>query len=186
MKESRPRFARNKRELCRLIGVSHPTLYRALALPNAPRPRHDGRWPVAAIRKFVVTEAKKLQGPREKDRLQTELLTLRIQRATRELADYETAVRSKLEAEMKAHVVSAIQVWGYHVKRLKDELAPRFEALSGREIYELWTARENQVMREFAEDLKKQLKAFDAEELKVIPFKVNGNGATASVGVKSA
>ena len=60
-------FARSKVEAAKLAGMSRTNLYHVLRLPGAPSPKADGRWNVAEIRKFALKEAKKLEGPRERD-----------------------------------------------------------------------------------------------------------------------
>src|SRR5258708_26367678 len=90
-----PKFAQNKTEAAKLAGMSRTTLYQLIRLPGFPSPRADGRWSVAAIRKFALQSAKKLAGPQERDRLQMELLNLKIQRAGQELTDFEQQLPEK-------------------------------------------------------------------------------------------
>src|SRR5438128_10083567 len=94
-----PKYARNKTEAAKLAGMSRTTLYQLMRLPGFPAPRADGRWSVAAIRKFALQSAKKLEGPKERDQLQMELLNLKIQRASKELTDFEKELREKVIQE---------------------------------------------------------------------------------------
>lgn len=48
-----PKFAKNKVELAKLLGVSVKTIHRASALPGWPKPASDGRWPVAKCKAIV-------------------------------------------------------------------------------------------------------------------------------------
>src|SRR5467141_525369 len=95
-----PKFARNKLEAAKLAGISRTTLYSLLRMSGAPAPRADGRWSVAAIRKFALQSAKKLEGPKVRDQLQMELLNLKIQRASQELTDFEKELREKVIKEV--------------------------------------------------------------------------------------
>src|SRR6266700_3227811 len=97
-----PRYARNKTEAAKLAGMSRTTLYALMRLPGFPAPRADGRWCIAEIRKFALREAKKLEGPQERDRLQMELLNLKIQRASQELTEFEKEIRDEIRAEFMA------------------------------------------------------------------------------------
>ncbi len=181
----RPRFAQNKRELCRLVGVSHPTLYRVLALPNAPRPRHDGRWPVAEIRRFALREARKLEGPKERDQLQNELLNLKIRRASQELSGFEQGIRDEITKEFLAALKSCMAVLVTALRKMPAELSGQFAGMEPMAIYTAWKTRLDQVLEDCGETLRDRAK-LDDDELNVIPFKANRNGATALIGVKSA
>src|SRR6266480_5477361 len=134
-----PRYARNKRELARLAGMSHVTLYQLLRLPNAPIPKADGRWLVSDILRFALKEAKKLEGPREEDRLRMELLNLKIRRASQELAGFEQEIRDKITDEVRAYFKQGIQILASRLKLLPRDLATKADGLPARQIFEIAT-----------------------------------------------
>src|SRR5213078_3485027 len=118
-----PRFANNKTEAARLAGMSRTTLYQLMRLPGFPAPRADGRWCVAEIRKFALKEAKKLEGPQERDRMQMQLLELKIRRASQELADFEQKLRNEISAEVREHFKRAINIMAGRRKMMPRALA---------------------------------------------------------------
>src|SRR5439155_26322813 len=124
-----PRFASNKTEAARLAGMSRTTLYQLMRLPGFPAPRSDGRWCVAEIRKFALREAKKLEGPQERDRLQMELLNLKIRRASQELVEFEQKIRDEISAEVSGHFKRAINMMAGRLKMMPRDLATKCEGL---------------------------------------------------------
>src|ERR1043166_211406 len=117
-----PRFASNKTEAAKLCGGSRTTLYALMRMSGFPKPRADGRWSIAEIRKFALTEAKKLEGPQERDRLQVELLNLKIKRASQELVEFEQNLREEITAELRAHFQANIALLAGKLKSLPRDL----------------------------------------------------------------
>jgi hypothetical protein len=169
-----PRYAQNKRELAKLAGMSHTTLYRLLRLPGAPRPRADGRWPVSAIRSFALKEAKKLEGPKEEDRLRMELLNLKIRRASQELVEFEQRIRNKITDEVRVHFKSAVNILAGRLKTLPRDLATKCEGLSAQEMFKLSTDLLYAAFAEARKDFDAAMPE-EAEEKKLIVF---GNGVS--------
>src|SRR5882724_6773544 len=95
-----PRYARNRVEAARLACISRTAFYQLSRLPDFPAPKVDGRWDVAKIKKFALAQATRIKGPLEKDKLQMQLLDLKIRRASQELADFERTLRADIEAEV--------------------------------------------------------------------------------------
>jgi hypothetical protein len=174
------RYAQNKSEAARLAGMSRRSLYHLLRLNGAPISRADGRWDVAAIRKFALKSAKRLEGPLKRDELQEELLTLKIRRATQELTDFEQELRDSISAELGKHFVASVNLLAGRLKGLPRDLAAKCEGMSAREIFNassdlLWRAFEV-ARQEFLARMPNE----KAEQPKVLPFKArvesNGNG----------
>src|SRR5215470_1618223 len=98
--------ARNKTELAARLGYGRNTLYGFMRLPGFPEPDQAGCWNIAACRKFILRQAERVAGPVEKDRLGLRYLQLKCKRAEQELIEFETDLRSKIEAENLAlHVL---------------------------------------------------------------------------------
>src|SRR5262245_22554897 len=134
-----PRFARNKRELARFLGMSHPTLYSVLKLEGCPMPRADGRWPCAAIRKFALKSARKIEGPREEDRLRMELLKLKLRPATQELSEFEQKIRDQITAKVRERFKACVNILASRLKSMPRELACRCDGLGPQQVFKLST-----------------------------------------------
>ena len=132
-----PRYAQGKTEAARLAGMSRTRLYQLLRLPGAPAPKADGRWDVEAIRNFALRSAAKLRGPEERDKLQVELLNLRIKRAAAELSEFQDELRNKICDEYVRTFEFILRVAKIELHRVADKLGQTF---SNREITR--TARE--------------------------------------------
>lgn len=166
-----PRYARNKRELAKLVGCSHATLYRVLSLPGAPVPRGDGRWPVSAVRKFALREAKKLEGPKERDRLQMELLNLKIRRASQDVVEFEQGIRNKITDELRLHFKRAVNILAGRRKMLPRDLAGRCEGLSAQQMFKVSTELLYECFAAARKDFGAHVpEKADEPPAKVIPF----------------
>jgi len=168
-----PRFASNKTEAARLCGMSRNTLYQLMRLPSFPRPRADGRWCIAEIRRFALKSTKKLEGPNERDRLQMELLNLKIKRASQELSEFERKVRE----EITTGLVPLFDVGALLLKsgldRMRNELCPRFEGMGARSIWRLWRDSEKKVFNGVYAELRKRFDVPLSEPTEagnVVPF----------------
>ena len=167
-----PKFARNKTEAAKLAGMSRTTLYELLRLPGAPPPRADGRWSVAAIRKFALQSAKKLAGPKERDQLQMELLNLKIQRASQELTEFEGELREKVLQEAGEKFSKGFQMMVIRLDRLPQELAGRLAALDHPgEIRKLLKARLDDARRAAVNEFRIYMREADKQgENKIVDF----------------
>jgi hypothetical protein len=167
-----PKFARNKTEAAKLAGISRTTLYQLMRMPGFPSPRADGRWSVAAIRKFALQSAKKLEGPQERDRLQLDLLNLKIQRASQELTDFEKELREKVLQEAGGKFSRGFQTMVIRLDRLPQELAGRLAELDHPgEIRKLLKSRLDEARRAAVTEFKSYLREQEAKESGVIvPF----------------
>lgn len=164
-----PKFAHNKTEAARLAGMSRTTLYQLMRLPGFPSPRADGRWSVSAIRKFALQSAKKLEGPQERDRLQMELLNLKIQRAGQELTEFEAQLREKVIQEVGGAFSRGFQMLVIRLGRLPQELAGRLSGLPPNEIRKLLRARLDEARRAAVNEFKMFLRD-DKAENKIVEF----------------
>src|SRR6266481_2500730 len=134
-----PRFANNKTEAARLSGMSRTTLYQLMRLPGFPAPRSDGRWCVAEIRKFALREAKKLEGPQEREKMQMQLLDLKIRRAAQALTDFEQELRDSISGEVREHFKRAINIMAGRLKMMPRDLATRCDGMAARQIFQVST-----------------------------------------------
>jgi predicted DNA-binding transcriptional regulator AlpA len=167
-----PRYARNKTEAAKLAGMSRTTLYQLMRLPGFPAPRSDGRWCVADIRKFALREAKKLAGPQERDQLHMQLLNLKIQRASQELADFEQKLRDEITTEIGAHFKRAISIFASRLKQLPRDLAPRSEGLTAGEIFKIATSLLYAALDLARQDFLAHVPEKSEQQSKVVPFGV--------------
>lgn len=165
-----PRYANRKTELAQLIGISLTKLYQLQRLPGFPRPRSDGRWNVREVERFALNSAKKLVGPNERDRLQAELLTLKVQRATQELTEYS----QKLRAEIRSELIPMFDVGPALLKaglgRLRNECCPAFEGMNAREIWRVWRDGERRIFNEVYAALRKRFNIPLVEPTENIPM----------------
>lgn len=153
-----PRYARNKTEAAKLAGMSRTTLYEILRLPGAPAPRADGRWNVAEIRKFALQSAKKLEGPKERDQLQMELLNLKIQRASQELTEFEKELREKVIQEVGGKFSKGFQMLVVQLDRLPQEMAGRLSGLGPSEVRKVLRARLDEARRAAVNEFKSYMR----------------------------
>src|SRR5215472_18344102 len=90
------RHARNKTALATRLGYTRTSLYTFMRLPNFPAPDRQGRWNIAACRKFILKQAKRVHGPAERDRLALSLMELKVKRAEQELVSFAAELRAKI------------------------------------------------------------------------------------------
>jgi predicted DNA-binding transcriptional regulator AlpA len=165
-----PRYAGNKAEAAKLAGMSRTTLYQLMRLGNFPKPRADGRWCIAEIRKFALREARKLQGPQKRDELQMELLNLKIRRASQELAEFEQGIRDEITREFATAFKSCMGVLATALRKMPNELSGQFAGMEPIGIFRLWKTRLDDVLNQCAEKLS-QAGLDDDESNAVIPFR---------------
>src|SRR4029077_8954252 len=130
-----PRYANRKTELAQYIGISLSRLYQLQRLPGFPRPRADGRWNVREVERFALNAAKKLVGPNERDRLQAELLNLKIRRATQELTEFEQGIRDEITKGFMAAFESCMAVLVTALRKMPVELSGQFAGMEPMAIY---------------------------------------------------
>jgi len=168
-----PKFAQNKTEAAKLAGMSRTTLYQLMRMPGFPAPRADGRWSVAAIRKFALQSAKKLEGPQERDRLQQELLGLKIKRASQELTEFEEQLREKVIQEVGGAFTKGLSMLAIRLDRLPQELAGQFSGMSPGEIRKTLRATLDDARRsavnEFKDYMREEANRQKKEE-KIVQF----------------
>jgi len=150
------RYARNKTEAAKLAGMSRTTLYQLMRLPGFPAPRADGRWDVVAIRKFALKSAKKLEGPQERDRLQMELLNLKIQRASQELTEFEEKIRGEIRAEFMAVLTRNLAVFRRQLFMMPGLLCGQFSGMAPGAIKKLWEKRLNETVDEIRNGIEQR------------------------------
>jgi hypothetical protein len=181
-----PRYANRKTELAQYIGISLSRLYQLQRLPGFPRPRADGRWNVREVERFALNAAKKLVGPNERDRLQAELLNLKIRRATQELSEFEQGIREEITKEFVASFKSCMAVLATALRKMPNELSGQFAGMEPIAIFRLWKARLDDVLNQCGEKLKADAKLDDDGSNAIIPFsRATGNGAMTPNGAKT-
>jgi hypothetical protein len=133
-------FARNKTTLAQCLGISRTLLYEYLKLPSAPVPRHDGRWSVQAFRKFIAANAKKVKAPNEAEALKIQLLRIKAERESHELAVARDEVRTGIHDEYRQIFSRIIQSIFPRLRQMTGRLSPKFEGMGARDIKRLWDA----------------------------------------------
>jgi len=160
-------FARNKTTLAQCLGISRTLLYAYFKLPGSPMPRHDGRWSVSAFRKFIASHSNKVKMPNETEALKIRCLKIKAEREQHDLDVARGELRAAIERENLTLFRRAFGLLVAQFRRLPDELAPRFEGMSAREIHKKLTERQRQVFAQTAALLREESKE-GAEN--VIPF----------------
>jgi hypothetical protein len=118
--------ARNKTELAARLGYGRNTLYTFMRLPNFPSPDAQGRWNIAACRKFILRQSKRVAGPAEKDRLGLALMELKVRRAEQELTGFESELRAKILDEFVCTFEAILRVTKIELHRAIDKLGQYF------------------------------------------------------------
>jgi hypothetical protein len=116
--------ARNKTALAARLGYTRTTLYTFMRLPGFPVPDRRGQWNISACRKFILKQAKRVHGPAERDRMQAELLNLKIQRASQELADFEQRLSEEISKRFSNVAERAFAILATALNPLPQEVAP--------------------------------------------------------------
>src|SRR6266496_3190094 len=158
------RFVTNKTKLAAALGISRTLLYEYQRLPDAPAPCADNRWSVPAYRKFIASHAKKVKAPNEKEGLQIELLRAKLAREQHDLSESQQSTREKILSEVSEAVSDCNQMLRTEFFKMRNELCPRFEGKSAREMYKMWTDREREAFQKFCDALRKQTGAKIKEE----------------------
>src|SRR5439155_26392087 len=132
------------------------------------------------IRKFALREAKKLEGPQERDRLQMELLNLKIRSASQELADFEQKIRDEISAEIGGHFKRGVNIMAGRLKMMPRDLATKCEGLGAQQIFKLATEMLYAAFDEARRDFEAHVPEKAEQQPKVIPF-----GTAASQAMKA-
>jgi hypothetical protein len=173
------RFATNKTVLARCLRISMTLLYEYMRLPDAPAPCADGRWSVTAYRRFIAAHSKQVKAPNEKEALLIRKLQLQCEREEFALRETRQTTRKKILDELTPSFVAAVQLIRTELFKMKNELCPRFEGQSAREIYRLWTNREGEAFKNVTHELNKRTGGRIEEKdtrpaVKVVPFERRG------------
>src|SRR6266487_5992248 len=118
--------ARNKTQLAACLGYGRNSLYSFMRLDGFPKPDSRGQWDVASCRKFILKQAKRMHGPNERDRLQAELLSLKVEKAAKDLSGFEQTIRSEIQAEYCERVRVFTLGLSSELIRLADEIGRHF------------------------------------------------------------
>jgi len=111
-----------------------------------------------------------MQGPKERDALQMELLNLKIKRASQELAEFEQGIRDEITKEFVAAFKTCMAVLAAALRKMPNELSGQFSGMEPMTIYKLWNERLNDTLNQCAQKLG-QAKLDEAESGAVIPFR---------------
>ena len=130
-------------EIAHENGCSRTHIYALRKMQNSPRPvpGQRGKYRRSDWRRFIKKRPARVKPAGEKAEL--ELLCLRRKADLLELelrergGEVEAAIRAEYESALK----SSLEIFRGELWRMPMELSPRFEALSGREIYDLWRER---------------------------------------------
>jgi len=172
-----PARVSSKFKLAEALGISAPTLYQYLRLPDSPPPK-NGYWVVADFRKFI-TKRRGAMETSEKQQLQLELLKAKVEKERNGVDVVRATEREKATTECAKLVEGSHQVVRSEFYRMRCELCPRFEGLTARKMFALWTERETQMYRAICGELRERGLAIEEENTRpsnVVEFNGNGNG----------
>jgi hypothetical protein len=150
-----PSFASNKTKLAHALGIGRSLLYQFARLPDSPLPRANGMWHVPTWRAFIAKKRESVKAS-EKERLQIACLKIRLEREQHELDQARETTRKQILDDLTAQFVAAAQLIRTELFKVKNELCPRFEGQSAREIYRLWTDREGEAFKNVTHELNKR------------------------------
>ena len=176
----------SKVKLADALGISPPTLYAYLRLPDSPPARH-GYWYVADFRKFITRKRGAMETS-EKQQLQLELLRAKVDKERNGVDVVRSTEREKVtnehvKAAEASHLIARSELY-----RMKCELCPRFEGLSARQMFSLWTERERKMYYSICQELRKRGLPVEEENTQppenVVAF--NGNGKAPTLARKAA
>jgi hypothetical protein len=140
-----------------------------MRIPGFPRPCADGRWSVYQVRRFIQKSAKAIEGPNERDRLQAELLNLKIKRAAQGLSEFEESLRAEIFAEVAGHFRRAVGTMASQLKLLPRDVAARGSGMGARQLFQLC----EKLLYEGFGRATREFDAYmpvEAEPTKVVPF----------------
>lgn len=151
---SAPLRVSSKVKLAAALGISPPTLYAYIRLPDSP-PARNGYWYVSDFRKFI-TKKRSVMEVGEKQQLQLELMRAKVDRERHALDESRNTTRRTILDELLADFVTAAQVIRFEMYRMRMELAPTFSGMSAREIFKRWEQRERQLFDHVHRELLKR------------------------------
>jgi hypothetical protein len=130
---SSPLRVSSKVKLAEALGISRPTLYAFLRLPDSP-PARNGYWYVGDFRKFITRKRDSVSAS-EKEQLQINCLKVRLEREQHELAEARQSTNDRLRREWieRLHEVFSILRTRLYHERL--QCAPRCEGRGARQIF---------------------------------------------------
>ena len=166
------KYASNKTKLAACLGISRTLLYQFARLPDAPVPRSDGRHHVPTWRKFIASKRDSIKAS-EKEQLQILCLKIRAEREQYELDVRRNEVRNEITTQFLARFDRAHGTLATALRRMPDELAPRFEGMSVREIHKAWRGRLEEVLAQAVHTIcqdEARVRAGDPRESNVVPF----------------
>src|SRR5437667_7441017 len=153
--------ARNKTELAARLGYTRTTLYTFMRVKGFPKPDRRGHWNIEACRKFILKQAQRLHGPDERDRLQAQLLSLKVEKAAKELADFEADIRNQIHADTQASVMRTASMFGDDLIRMVDDLGRHF---NNREICRVGKSLLRKVLTQTQQRVREALGGKEGDE----------------------
>ena len=148
-----PSRVSSRSKLAEALGISGPTLYAYSRLPDSP-PARNGYWYLSDWRKFI-TRKRSVMETGEKQQLQLELLKTKIEVTRNGLDTIRAAERQRILDELSATFTLAMWKARREFDRAITELAPRFEGLSARAMYQLWRERTHKACGTIVHELNK-------------------------------
>jgi septum formation topological specificity factor MinE len=167
------RFVNSKTALAAECQTTRQTIYALLRMSGCPKPRADGRYCVAEFTRFL-NRIKHDKKNSEKDQLQLSLMTLKVKRAERELADFEENLRKEILDVVLERFIRALAIHRRELDQMLLECSPRSEGLGVTAIYKLWKARLNKAFENIQREIKEGTGATIPDipaERNVIPFR---------------
>jgi len=183
---SAPLRVSSKVKLAEALGISRPTLYAFMRLPDSPPPRNC-YWYVKDFREFITRKRGSVNAS-DKEQLQIALLDARLQRERYEFDEARETTYKKVREDLLRQFTAVLHLIKSRWYRLRNELSPKFASLDNpRAIFQLWEQSEAKVMNELANELERRTGAKLPEKdtlpaaVNVVNFgQPNGNGAKVS------
>jgi hypothetical protein len=131
--------------LAKELGLSRQWTHELFRLPDHPKPTKAGH-SVAKWKAYVTSRAEKSQTHgSEKARLQIELLKIKTQRESFDLANSRDEIRAEIHGEYRELFSKIIGTFFPPLRGMVRELSARFEGMSAAEIRRLWESRQQEV-----------------------------------------
>jgi hypothetical protein len=173
MKAPHPKHVTSVTALSRELGLSRQWVTELFKLPDHPKTNNGSGHSVTAWRKYITRRAEKVQSHgSEKSRLQIELLKIRAEREAHELSVSRDEIRERIHDEYHELFARVMRSFIAELRRMVGELAPRFEALSAREIYALWNLRQQAAFDQARSTFLGKEPATKNRTATVVPFEV--------------
>jgi hypothetical protein len=154
-----PRFANTVIQLCGVLGISTTHYYALRKEPGAPIPASNGKFPIAAWRKFANrhrARPEKEKALSEREALEVELLRRRLYRTNLEIAEIDNTRSEEICNEITDKTRRILEVLSQKLFAMPLQLSGIFATMAPIEILKRWQL-----------DLREVFQAAKSEILKI-------------------